>query len=109
LRRTVGLVEEQADDNAADDYGKVRRQTASWFEFPKQSELIVSQSGKNPFAQGVAFLCPQSDFPFGDRVVDDMQNQSEEPVHKVFPSPILPGQTTVQKRIVQMIGRHVSH
>jgi len=63
----------------------------------------MRQSRKDPFTHGVAFFHPQPNFPLGDRVVDHMQHESEKPVHKVLPSPMLMIQTTFQKRIVRVI------
>jgi hypothetical protein len=89
------LIEQRPHNDSADDNRKVRRQTAARLEFPKQSKLIVSQSGKNQFAQSVAVLRPQPNVPLGNSVVNNMQDESEKPVHKVFPSPILSFQTTL--------------
>ena len=106
MRRTIGLVEERTNNNPADNHRKIGRQTAASLKFPEQSELIVSQSGKDPLAQDVPFFCPQPDFPLGCRVINYVQDKSEEPIHEIFPSPVLPRQTTFQKRIVQVSRRH---
>jgi hypothetical protein len=53
--------------------------------------LIVSQGGKDALAKIISFPCPQPDFPLGNGVINDVQDESEKPVHKVFPSPVLPG------------------
>ena len=69
----------------------------------------MPQSGKDPLAHGVAFIRPKSDLPLGDRMVNHMQYQSEEPIHEVFPGPILTSYATLQKCVIQVIRRHLSN
>jgi len=100
---TVRLVEKRPDNDSANDHREVRCQTAMSLIFTKKSELVVCQCGKDPLAQNVAIFCLEPEFTLTNRVVDHMQDETEKTIHKIFPSPMLPIQATLQKYIIHVI------
>ena len=101
MKRSTGvfripLIEENSNDNPADDHRKICRQTGSVVEFPEQSKVIVAQSGKDVDAKCVSIVNAQLNVSLRSRVIDDMQNETEKTIDKIFPSPVFSFQTTGQ-------------
>ena len=97
-----GVVQEDSHGYAPSHRSQVSRQTTSTPVVVQQSIIVVSNGRKNLFTKGVPVFPTQMNFSHQRRVVDNMKNQTEKSVHKVFPSSLLFFQATGKQFTVKI-------
>ena len=96
------LIEYNSHDNAADDDRKIACQACLVLEFAEHTKIVVAESRKYIDAERVALCRVQSNVPLRRTVIDNMQNEAQKAIDKIFPSPVLAFQTPSEQFTIKI-------